>query len=271
MKDNYINDLKKELEEANVSNIDEIINKYSKRYDFGLESEMSEKEIEEMLGNPKKVAKEYSKKNENNSVKENVLKVKTVNDDVFITKSKDNDVHISSQNTTDKSYNIRNWKGEYYIVYKKGSYFSLNRKRGIITIEIPEGMVFDDVEITVQNGKIEINKPITSKNLEIGSMAGNIEANILSSDKLYLHTTSGEVNINEIHSKKLTISNISGQIIIGSVRGELIKAETLTGRIEVKDSDAKYKVSAVAGDVLISGKDVRTMKDKIKGVFVSES
>ena len=50
MKKEFIEELKNELNKHNVLEKDEILEKYSKRYDFGLEAELSCEEIEKMLG-----------------------------------------------------------------------------------------------------------------------------------------------------------------------------------------------------------------------------
>ena len=88
MKDNYLNELERLLIENNVSDKDEILEKYRKRYEFGIESEMTEEEIESMLGTPEDVLKKYtndttSSKNEGEVIKCDII-VRTVADDVTI-------------------------------------------------------------------------------------------------------------------------------------------------------------------------------------------
>ena len=57
MKDDYIAALNRALMFYQIENKDEILKKYEKRYDFGIESELTEDEIEKMLGNPTEIAK----------------------------------------------------------------------------------------------------------------------------------------------------------------------------------------------------------------------
>ena len=63
MRDEYLKALKDALDAYSIENKEEILEKYTKRYDFGLESEMEESVIEQMLGNPLDIARGYVKDN----------------------------------------------------------------------------------------------------------------------------------------------------------------------------------------------------------------
>ena len=102
MKETYLNNLSKALDSVHAKNKDEILKKYEKRYDFGLESGLSEEEIESKLGNPSDIAREYrddnftsdGTKKEFEFKKNYNLVIHTVNDIVHVKKSLDNKIHI---------------------------------------------------------------------------------------------------------------------------------------------------------------------------------
>ena len=115
MKKEYLKELTNELNKHNVADKDEIIEKYSKRYDFGLESELSEEEIENMLGNPKDIVKKYIRENEeeiidftnddNGSFSKSLI-VKTLSDDITITYANVDDIETSFEGIDKECYNI---------------------------------------------------------------------------------------------------------------------------------------------------------------------
>ena len=97
MKKKYFDRLSEELDKVNAKHKDDIIDKYKKRYDFGLESGMKEAEIEEMLGDPAEIAKKYAGDNPYTTDgfnKNYNLSIKTVSDDIVIKKTKDDKVHV---------------------------------------------------------------------------------------------------------------------------------------------------------------------------------
>ena len=85
MKDEFLKELETRLKEENIEDTDSIISKYEKRYNFGLESGLSEEEIENMLGsideivNLHKTTTRYEYKDNYGEMK---LSVSTVSDNV---------------------------------------------------------------------------------------------------------------------------------------------------------------------------------------------
>ena len=86
----YLERLSLALDKVNANNKSTIIEKYRKRYEFGLESGLSEQEIEEMLGDPETIAEKYRTETNNfenkRYDKEHNCVIKTVNDNITIKK-----------------------------------------------------------------------------------------------------------------------------------------------------------------------------------------
>ena len=63
-KQEYLDELRKELKNNNVDEIEDIISEYSEHFDFKLEEGFTEEEIAKKLSSPKEIAKEYMPKPE---------------------------------------------------------------------------------------------------------------------------------------------------------------------------------------------------------------
>ena len=60
----FIKELEEKLNENNISNVELIVAKYRKRYEFGLESGLSDDEIKSMLGSVEEIVNLYKNNNE---------------------------------------------------------------------------------------------------------------------------------------------------------------------------------------------------------------
>lgn len=268
MKKDYLKRLEEELDKRNISNKEEILSKYGKRYSFGLESGMTEKEIEEMLKSPEEVAKNYDKNkdsNTNSKLKTNI-DIKVLKDDIVFKESKDDKVHVLCEDINMSLYEIKNDRNNGVIVkFKTENYLSLNRKEsGIFTIQIPKNRKFNEVKISTSQGNITVGQIKTSYIL-IQASKGNITANEIISPRININSVSGDTMIKDISATDINLSTVSGDISILKSKGNL-KASVVSGNIEIKNHDGTYKVSSITGDVLINGERVNSLKDNIKGV-----
>ncbi|MGM9970550.1 MAG: DUF4097 family beta strand repeat-containing protein [Anaeroplasma sp.] len=276
MRDDYLKELELELNLNNIKNKDEILSKYKKRYDFGLEAEMPEEKIEEMLGNPKEIVEKL--KDENSSVdydfttselkKGYNLIVKTISADIIIKESKDDKIHTFFESIDLDCYEVKNnTKEGVYIAFKKTKYFSLNRKTdGLITIEIPQNRFFDKIYISSTSGDIKFNQ-LKSASAEFFIVSGDLSFSSLSSDRIWLHTVSGDINGNTVYTKEIDLNSVSGDISINKVSSELIRIDTVSGDVKIDTSIGNLKVTSVTGDVIIDGVVNKNFKNIVKGVF----
>ena len=205
MKDSFLNELEEKLRAENVSNVSEIINKYSKRYDFGLESGLSEEEIENMLGsvdeivNLYKTETRYEYKESFGNLK---LNVSTVTDNVEFERSKDNEVHVYFENIDENSYEISKTDKEISVSYINKKFFGLNRRRpGTITVALPQGLSLGKTHLSTVSGDIEIEK-LYADELNSSSVSGDIDIKEASRTmKVKSSSISGSIKINETKYK----------------------------------------------------------------------
>ena len=162
-KEKYLSELSEllDLNEFSPEEKQSILIKYRKRYEFGLESEMTDEEIENMLGTPTDVINKYVKievkdskeqKKFINEEKANYkkgynLKIKTVTDDIVMLESDDDECHLEFDGVDLTMYNIVNNTEEGVKVdYIKSKFFGLNRRKGgVITVRVPNDKVFDEI------------------------------------------------------------------------------------------------------------------------------
>lgn len=270
MKDNFLKELKEELINVNANDIDSILKKYEARYDFGLESELSCEEIEQMLGNPKDIAAKYKN---NSKVKKEVnsdVVIKTVNDDIIIEKSNDDKIHMLFDGVDFDLYSShKDCISEKGVIFEflKSKYFGLNRKTGgIITLQIPEGRTFNKVYLYTQNGDIKLNE-IECNSFELNTQNGDITIKKIKALNTKFHTVSGDISCYKIESNDTRLSNVSGDIVIHSISGNNLVIDTVSGDVCVRTCDAKYKTSSVVGEVIVNGENCGSLKKNIKGVF----
>lgn len=284
MKDDYLKRLSNSLDYYNIENKEEVLEKYKKRYEFGLESGLDPLEIEKRLGDPVKVAEELSTdnttiNNESNDNTDNTKKannfvdgynliVKTVADEIVISESKNNEINIKFENTSKESYDvITDVNKGIKIDYHKTKYFSLNRKpKGKIIIELPNNITFDKITISTTSGNISINE-LKSKELDIVIVSSRVDFKYLSSSRVKLQTVSGEISGYQIDTNDLSIHTISGDIMVTTVESEIIKIDTVSGDVKISKAKGQIKTSSVTGDIIVDGVIGKSFKNMVKGVF----
>ncbi|MCR5113244.1 MAG: DUF4097 family beta strand repeat-containing protein [Acholeplasmatales bacterium] len=278
MKDDYIAALNRALMFYQIENKDEILKKYEKRYDFGIESELTEDEIEKMLGNPTEIAKKLSetkpiaKEEFSDSVefKPNYnLIIKTVNDNIVIRRSNDDKIHTYLDNTDMNAYTLKNNDIDgVMMAYKTGSWFSLNRRHnGALEIDIPEKTVFDKIEITSQVGQIVIEIPLEGNDITIEATSSNGDIADIMANNIYIHSVSGDMNFNKLSARTVKLSTVSGDLNVNQVDATDIIADSISGDIKVLASNARAKTSAITGDIIIGSSNTKNFKTKAKEFF----
>lgn len=279
MKKTYLDNLAKELDLVHAKNKDEILKKYEKRYDFGLESGLSEEEIENKLGKPSDVAKEYQESNEeyakfddeketkNESKKGFKLVVHTVNDIIRTARSNDKNIHIKFDFDDYDNYKVINNHEGVIIDYHKTKYFALNRKKpGEILIEIPDNEYFDLVDIMAASGNIILDN-INCKRTDIHTTSGNIDINYIKANSIGLTTVSGEISSNTLECEKISLSTVSGKVEINEALSSLLVIDTISGDIIVNKTESKITTSSITGNIVVNGEEFKNLKKYVKGVF----
>ena len=271
MKKDYLKRLDEELSKVNAKHKDEIIEKYKKRYDFGLESGLKDDEIEQMLGDPEEVAKKYKGEDPftNDGYNKNYnMKVKTVSDDIVIKRTNDSKVHIFFDDCNPDMYNVKNNSDGIIIDYPKTKYFSFNRKKGgIITIEIPSERKFFEASIQSASGDIKIDY-LNAKKMEIAIASGDVVIHKIEGESIRLNTVSGEIFIDKANaSKQITVASVSGDIEANYIDSKLLIVDTVSGDATIKENTGGLKTSSVSGEVYVNGIECGNIKNYWKGMF----
>lgn len=303
MRDEYLKALKDALDAYSIENKEEILEKYTKRYDFGLESEMEESVIEQMLGNPLDIARGYVKDNpiilendsdneikyeildndssnsyqddDNNKNDDNVkfdkgynLVIKTLSDNIIVRYSDNENISVCYDNIDKNCYKINNTTNEgLSIEYYKTKYFSLNRREGgTITVYIPRNIVFDKCVISSSSGKIKIDE-IMANSCLINIVSADVFFDKIMAIDLKFHTVSGDISGHMIYSKSVRLNTISGDFDCKYLSSDILFIDTVSGDCNVWENNASVKTVAISGDVYVNGTKNKNFKEWIWGCF----
>ena len=278
MRDEYLNKLEEELENNGFINIDDVLDKYRKRYDFGLESGMTEEEIEERLGDPKEIVSKMTEQ-ANNTYEDNTntnfkIEVSTVCDDVKFEESVDDETHVYMDDIEEDSYEIINNNREIVITSHTKKYFGLNRRRpGLFTIALPKDMKLGKVNLSSSSGDFISKIDLNAKTFNLNLVSGDVDFKKITAKEITFHVVSGDLEIEEINAENATLSAVSGDMDIDYLLSNNLKVDTVSGDIKIKESSygMNIKSQSIAGEIIINGKKYKNVTSKVKDVFRSES
>lgn len=276
MKDSFLKELDNALDIYEIENKEEILEKYRKRYDFGLESGLSANKIEEMLGNPLDIARslkhpddeEACDSGETKSLKNYNLIVKTVADKIIVKYTDEPLVRTVFEGIELDCYDVTNSKVNGVLInFHKRKYFSLNRRKaGSIIVEVPRDRVFDKIVLQTNSSTIE-SCNLKANSIEISIVAKKANIGDLSAKQVNLQTVSGDIKCGNVICEDCGINSVSGDMDIKSVISNQIRVDTVSGDIKITESSGVLSVSSITGDVLINGVNSKNLRDKIRGIF----
>lgn len=269
MKKEYIKNLEKALNEYNVENRKDILKKYIKRYEFGLESGMSEEEIEEKLGDPIEIAKKLADIIDAtfDEKKDYDAKIVISTEELDLIPSKDDKVHVELEELDPNDYLIDKDDNHLLIKRSKNNYFGTQIK-GKISVEMPKFIILKNLEIASISSDIKADT-LKSEKAYIHSNTGDVLVDSLLVDDLTIKTVSGDIKSNNIKAKKIKIDTVSGDIEIDSLIADELEIATISGDVNIKSAYVgKVTSNSVSGDVLINGEPVGlNVKNSIKNTF----
>ena len=203
MKEEYLERLRNELIDNGFENTDEVVEKYRKRYEFGIESNMTEEEIEDRLGDPSEIVSKLMDKCEYEYVETNSdlkVNISTLNDDVTFVEGEDDEPRVHLGDVDEDNYEISVKDHEIYVKALKKKFFSLNRRRpGLITVVLPRNASISKMALSSTNGDFTAKLDINAKNFELNFVSGDCEFQKITSKNFNLHAVSGDVEIKEIN------------------------------------------------------------------------
>ena len=234
-----------------------------------------------MLGTPEDILAKYKKEEEKEEaptfkvVDEKEVKyksgynliVKTVGDDIVLVNSGDDLVHLEFENVDVDSYNIKN-DSEHgvYVNYMKTKFFGLNRRKsGTITVRVPEGKVFDKVEITTTSGDHNINV-LEGNQVLFSTVSGDADIHNVKANSFDLNTVSGDFDINRIEADKIAFNTVSGDIDVNEIVANRILIDSVSGDVCVSKTDcSSVSGNSVTGDLKLDGKEYKSLVKRVKG------
>ncbi len=280
-RDEFLKELEKELEANGFVNTDDILDKYRKRYDFGLESEMTDEEIQNRLGSPKEIVKKmvessgYDHKPDEKDTEPTKfnIEINTVSDNVRFEESTDGDTHIYMDDIEETSYNIVNNDREIFIGSLTKKFFGLNRRRpGLFTIALPTGFKVNKLKLNSASGDFVSKIDLDSKSFNLSIVSGDCEFKKITANEFKTHAVSGDIEIEEINTDIAQISSVSGDIDIDYLLASDLKVDTVSGTIKILEAShaMNIKSTSISGTILIDGKKFKNVTTKVKEVFKSE-
>ena len=126
-----------------------------------------------------------------------------------------------------------------------------------ITLYLPEGYVWEEADIEVGAGYIEISQ-MYAKELELEVGAGKITAAAITAEKLSLSVGAGEIRMTDAQAANLEASVGMGNLNYqGTVSGSM-EAECSMGNMTIqltgKETDYDYEIECVAGSIYLGEK-----------------
>lgn len=130
-----------------------------------------------------------------------------------------------------------------------------------VTIQIPQGIVFDDAELSLGAGEFTIGS-LQADDMEINLGAGKLEADFLKSDKFTCTAGAGQVLIDKAEfANNVEISVGAGEVIMtAAIPGDL-HAECGMGNMEITifgstEQEHNYKMECAAGNLTAGSRSV---------------
>lgn len=141
----------------------------------------------------------------------------------------------------------------------KSSYLSLTLKGTSGDVEIPKDFNFDNTDIFLSSGDIQIKSLLCKGDIKIEVSSGNVLLDNISCNTLFAKCSSGDIRLKDVKCTKLETSGYSGNLTMEDVYAtELFNISRSSGKIKFDECDAKtLNIKTSSGRVsgsLLSGK-----------------
>lgn len=155
---------------------------------------------------------------------------------VTIVESEDADFHIETHSINKFQTYVED--STLYVKGTIGSVMGIDNPTGEITLYVPVNYVFDEVELEIGAGILEMgNLQATKVALETG--AGEITADTIQCEEFVVSVGMGECVVKEITAKSLEGDVGAGNLEFAKVTADLIEMECSMGNLEMEVTGAK--------------------------------
>lgn len=253
----YLEELKRLLEENNVDNKEEIIEKYQKRFKLAEEADMSINDTIEMLGTPEEVVQKFTKKVETENKNENELYNLTINDAIIEevtikTGSEDRIIVNASEELLDSLEIFQ--EGRTLIITDKKYKGFFKKSLGELEIIIGKHLQFASVELNLVNTDVRIDE-LNTRRYQMNIVNGDIRADKIIAGKCEINTVSGDQKIKYLKADSLVVATVSGDIDIDYIDVKDANFDTVSGDINATGKIENKRGSSISGDI-----NIREMK-----------
>ncbi len=246
MKDTFLKNLRETLNQHQIENIDEIIDKYERRFILGYEAGMKDEEIIEALDSIEDIVCQYQKKNY----------------DLYLDLTYFSDFEIKQRDYLKQSF-VFDFEDEEDLVKK---YVQIDEVNKCIKLNKTEDCAeelsgafyigpttgFDKVHIITKFCDVEINL-LKAKEIDIKNISGDFSIDKIQADDIKVETISGDMEIDELVSNHLVLTSTSGDISVGKLNVEEIDITLVSGDLEIDQVNVgSGKISSVSGDITYS-------------------
>lgn len=260
-KQEYLKRLEELLISNNISNYQEIVDKYDKRFSIAEDAKMSVEDTISRLGKPEEVVKQilesFESKTSNDSINDNGIKHYRI----VIKEAIFDNIIMKKINTGKVIVKVDDDIVDYIKLHKDGNSLTINKnsnfdhfariKRGDITIEIGDNIYFDELSIDVVDTDITICE-IVGNNISINNISGDTIIRGIKANKTAISSVSGDVCVKKFHSNKVVISQVSGDASLQGCNIQNGVFSTVSGDMDIRGKIETKKCHSVSGDININ-------------------
>lgn len=251
-KEEYLEKLKIVLEANNIDNVDEIVEKYKKRFVLAKDSDMSDEEAIKILGDPEQVVKKYKKDNEEfHQEKTKTLYNLKINDAII------DELTIKSCEGNKITVDVDEELIDYLDIKQEGNSLTINDKisrsifrktRGSLEIMVGRDIYFDNFEINCVATDTDI-ETINGNTIKIRLVNGDIDIDKVTCRLFNISLVSGDADINYLKCNDLRANSVSGDINIDYVDASFAKMDTVSGDFNATGHIEEKRGSSISGDI----------------------
>ena len=266
-KNEFLQILKQELVNHQVTNYADAVNKYEARFKLAKEAGFSEEEAASKFGNPKDIAMKYINKAMDSSAEEEKSEkdVSAAQEGPHITSGRPytvilslvaDDIRLEYGDVAEPYVSFNDANPDDYLI-KKDSDQNFFRLEFVPKMKFFSKMHRSHITLTLP-------KDIYIGSLSINSVSSKIILGDVIADDLRLSTVSGNIVIDSIRSKYLSFSMVSGNVSAKSIVGETVKLNTVSGSLRASYGKIEnMSVNGVSGNVVFDGGSIHNVKSSI--------
>lgn len=289
MKNEFLNELRKYAEQNQVDP-EILVEKYSKRFDLGLEAGFTEEEVISKFGDPEMIVKDYAKTINQTAQTE---KTQSCEDKKEYVKKKFLLFELDHKNVVVKLIASDNDAVKYQVEddapnpvkvvimpegfdIRPSNYFIKNDSKCVVTLFLNKNYKFETVDFDIKEGCVDttdftiyadkVNFDNYNGILNIGNIIadkvclknakGDFSAKLVNSKKIDIDDTLGDIDVESLVSDSLVVKTLSGNLTFASMLCEKGKFSTLDGKIHICGEVKDYTANAVTGEIKINSETV---------------